>query len=241
MNFGSLKDKRALVTGGGSGIGFAVAKELKAAGADVVITGSNEEKLQKASQELGTSYLVANLSSREEVDNLIAEAGGIDVLVNNAGITRDGVFMRQADDVWDEMMAVNLDAAMRLSRGLMKGMSKKRWGRILFVTSVVAHMGNPGQVNYVTAKAALGGLAKSLAKEMARRNITVNCIAPGFIETAMTDKLDEKAAGQMLANIPLGAFGKPEDIAGAARFLASEQGRYITGTTLHVNGGMFMA
>ena len=240
MSFCNLVGKRALVTGGSRGIGMAIAKELRSAGADVVISGTNVEALKKTADELGATYFAADLGNKEHVEGLAKEVGDVDILVNNAGITRDGLFMRQSDDAWDSVLRVNLDAAVCLTRAIVPNMTKKQWGRIINISSIVAHMGNVGQTNYITSKAALTGFTKGLAKEVARRNITVNCVAPGFIHTDMTASLSEKMIDKFNEMIAAQKFGTPEDIAAAVRFLASEEAGYMTGTTLHVNGGMYM-
>ena len=240
MSFCNLVGKRALVTGGSRGIGMAIAKELRNAGADVVISGTNVEALKKTADELGATYFAADLGNKEHVEGLAKEVGDVDILVNNAGITRDGLFMRQSDDAWDSVLRVNLDAAVCLTRAIVPNMTKKQWGRIINISSIVAHMGNVGQTNYITSKAALTGFTKGLAKEVARRNITVNCVAPGFIHTDMTASLSEKMIDKFNEMIAAQKFGTPEDIAAAVRFLASEEAGYMTGTTLHVNGGMYM-
>ncbi len=240
MSFCNLVGKRALVTGGSRGIGMAIAKELRNAGADVVISGTNVEALKKTADTLGATYFAADLGNKEHVEGLAKEVGDVDILVNNAGITRDGLFMRQSDDAWDSVLRVNLDAAVCLTRAIVPNMTKKQWGRIINISSIVAHMGNVGQTNYITSKAALTGFTKGLAKEVARRNITVNCVAPGFIHTDMTASLSDKMIDKFNEMIAAQKFGTPEDIAAAVRFLASEEAGYMTGTTLHVNGGMYM-
>ncbi|MGD0190096.1 MAG: 3-oxoacyl-[acyl-carrier-protein] reductase [Rhizomicrobium sp.] len=241
-----LAGKTALVTGASGGIGGAIATALYSRGASVVLSGTREDALQALKAELGerTHVVLCNLADSASVEALPktaeASAGPIDILVNNAGITRDNLFMRMKDDEWDTVIAVNLTAAFRLSRAVLRGMMKKRWGRIISVTSVVGTTGNPGQGNYAAAKAGLVGMTKSLAAEVASRNITANCIAPGFITTAMTDVLNEGQKGQLLARIPAGRMGASEEIAAAAVYLASEEAGYVTGQTLHVNGGMAM-
>jgi len=241
-----LTGKSALVTGASGGIGAAIARALHGAGATVALSGTRQDPLEALAGDLGARAHVipCNLSDLAAVDALpkaAAEAmGGLDILVNNAGITRDQLFMRMSDADWDDVLAVNLTAAFRLSRACLRGMMKARWGRIIAITSVVGTTGNPGQGNYAAAKAGLVGMSKSLAAEVASRNITVNCVAPGFIETAMTDKLTDDQKGRILGQIPAGRMGSPEEIAAAALFLASDEARYITGQTLHVNGGMAM-
>jgi 3-oxoacyl-[acyl-carrier protein] reductase len=243
----SLQGKTALVTGASGGIGAAVAKALHAAGATVAISGTRAAVLEELKTALGgerVHVVPCNLSSPEDVEKLVpaAEAamGGLDILVNNAGITKDGLAMRMKDEDWQAVLDVNLTSSFRLARAAMKLMMKKRWGRIVSVTSVVGVTGNAGQANYVASKAALIGLSKSLAQELATRNVTVNCVAPGFIATPMTDALNEKQKEGILAKIPAGRMGSPEDIAAAVLFLASEEAGYVTGHTMHVNGGMAM-
>jgi 3-oxoacyl-[acyl-carrier protein] reductase len=242
-----LTGKVALVTGASGGIGGAIAKSLHAQGATVVISGTREDALNALKAELGSRVHAAtcNLSDVASVEALpkkAEEAAGapIDILVNNAGITRDNLFMRMKDEEWDQVIAVNLTAAFRLSRAVLRGMMKKRWGRIISVTSVVGTTGNPGQGNYAAAKAGLIGMSKSLAAEVASRNITVNCVAPGFIATAMTDALNEQQKAALMPRIPAGRMGTSNDIASAVVYLASEEAAYLTGQTLHVNGGMAM-
>jgi 3-oxoacyl-[acyl-carrier protein] reductase len=242
-----LTGKNALVTGASGGIGGAIAKALHSQGANVVLSGTRAEALETLKGELGERAHIAtcNLSESTSVEALpkAAEAalgGSIDILVNNAGITRDNLFMRMKDDEWDQVIAVNLTAAFRLSRAVLRGMMKKRWGRIIQITSVVGATGNPGQGNYAAAKAGLEGMSKSLAAEVASRNITVNCVAPGFVVTPMTDALTEDQKTALLGRIPVGRFGKPSDIGAAVVYLASEEAGYVTGQTLHANGGMAM-
>jgi 3-oxoacyl-[acyl-carrier protein] reductase len=242
-----LTGKTALVTGASGGIGGAIAKALHGQGANVVLSGTRAEALGALKSELGSRAFTAtcNLSDMAQVEALPKKAeeaagGAIDILVNNAGVTRDNLFMRMKDDEWDQVIAVNLTAAFRLSRAVLRGMMKKRWGRIIAITSVVGETGNPGQGNYAAAKAGLVGMSKSLAIEVASRNITVNCVAPGFIATAMTDVLNDTQKQAILPRIPAGRMGTPAEIAGAVVYLASEEGAYVTGQTLHVNGGMAM-
>ncbi len=242
-----LSGKTALVTGATGGIGAALAKALHAQGAHVVLSGTREAVLADLAGELGERATVAaaNLSSAEEVDGLVAkaeEAAGapLDIVVANAGITRDGLLMRMKDEDWDAVIRVNLESYFRLSRAAMKGMMKRRYGRIIGVTSVVGVMGNPGQTNYAASKAGMIGFSKALAQEVASRNITVNCIAPGFIESPMTDALNEAQKGQILSTIPAGRLGTGDEIAAACVYLASAEAAYVTGQTLHVNGGMAM-
>ncbi len=236
-----------MVTGASGGIGGAIAKALRAQGATVVLSGTRQEALDAVKVELGSRAftVIANLSDPASLDGLpkaAEEAAGapIDILVNNAGITKDNLFMRMKDEEWDQVIAVNLSAAFRLSRAVLRGMMKKRWGRIIQITSVVGATGNPGQGNYAAAKAGLVGMSKSLAAEVASRNITVNAIAPGFIQTAMTDVLTDEQKQLISGRIPAGRMGMAEEIAAAAVYLASEEAAYVTGQTLHVNGGMAM-
>ena len=241
-----LTGKRALVTGASGGIGGAVAEALHAAGATVALSGTREAPLAELAAKLGdrAHVVTANLGDAEAVEALpkaAAEAmGGIDILVNNAGITRDNLFMRMSDEEWAQVIEVNLTSSFRLMRGVLRGMMKARWGRIVNITSVVGTTGNPGQGNYAAAKAGLVGMSKSLAYEVASRGITVNCVAPGFIATAMTDKLNDDQKGKILTQIPAGAMGSPTDIAAAVLYLSSPEAGYVTGATLHVNGGMAM-
>ncbi|QFT32712.1 3-oxoacyl-[acyl-carrier-protein] reductase [Roseibium porphyridii] len=242
----SLEGKNALVTGATGGIGEAIARALHAQGATVSLSGTRAEKLEALAADLGERAFVtpANLSDREAVDALLPQAeekmGSVDILVNNAGITRDNIFMRMKDDEWDQVLEVNLTSGFRLCRAAIKGMMKRRSGRIVGITSVVGVTGNPGQVNYAAAKAGMIGMYKSLAREVASRNITVNTIAPGFIETAMTDALNDKQKESILTSVPAGRLGTSAEIASAALYLASDEAAYVTGQTLHVNGGMAM-
>jgi 3-oxoacyl-[acyl-carrier protein] reductase len=241
-----LTGRTALVTGATGGIGAMIAKALHGAGASMALSGTRAEALENLKTELGnrTTVLACNLSDPVEVEKLVpaAEAamGSLDILVNNAGITRDGLAMRMKDDDWQQVLDVNLTASFRLCRAAMRGMMKKRWGRIINITSVVGVTGNPGQANYVASKAGLIGLTKSLAQELASRNITVNCVAPGFIATPMTDALNDKQKEAILARVPVGRLGSPEEISAAVLYLASPEASYVTGQTLHVNGGMAM-
>ncbi|MDB6181871.1 3-oxoacyl-ACP reductase FabG [Paracoccus fistulariae] len=241
-----LTGKNALVTGASGGIGGAIAEALHAAGANVALSGTREAPLRELADRLGDRAHVvpANLSDAEAVLALPKAAadamGSVDILVNNAGITRDNLFMRMSDEEWAQVLEVNLTSVFRLSRAVLRGMMKARWGRIVNITSVVGTTGNPGQGNYAAAKAGLVGMSKSLAYEVASRGITVNCVAPGFIETAMTDKLNDDQKSKILTQIPAGHMGTPGDIAAAVSYLSSPQAGYVTGTTLHVNGGMAM-
>ena len=244
-----LKGQIALVTGATRGIGKAIALALAKNGAVVIGTATSEsgaESITSALAEAGFAGkgFVLNVTDVAACDVLLdalaKEFGAISILVNNAGITRDNLAMRMKDEDFDSVIGTNLSAVFRLSRGVMRGMMKARHGRIVNITSVVGHMGNPGQANYCAAKAGVAGLTRSLARELGSRNITVNCVAPGFIDTDMTRLLDEKQRELMLANVPLGRLGTPEDVAAAVLFLASSSAAYVTGTTIHVNGGMHM-
>ncbi|HLO79100.1 MAG TPA: 3-oxoacyl-[acyl-carrier-protein] reductase [Magnetospirillum sp.] len=241
-----LTGKTALVTGASGGIGGAIAKALHAAGATVAIHGTRREALDTLAAELGerVHVLPANLSKPEEVEQLAKDAeaalGSLDILVNNAGITKDGLILRMKDEDWDAVINVNLTAAFRLCRAAVKGMMKRRSGRIINITSIVGVTGNPGQVNYCASKAGMIGMTKSLAQEVASRNVTVNAVAPGFIATPMTDDLNDEQKARINAQIPAGRMGSSEDIAAAVLYLASSEAAYVTGQTLHVNGGMAM-
>ena len=241
-----LTGKSALVTGASGGIGAEIARALHAAGATVALSGTRTEPLEALATELGarTHVLPCNLSIPAEVEGLVnraAEArGAVDILVNNAGITRDGLVMRMSDEDWQAVIDVNLTATFRLCRAAVRGMMKARWGRIVNISSVVGTTGNAGQVNYAASKAGMVGLSKSLAAEVASRGITVNCVAPGFIETAMTDKLNEQQRAGILTAVPAGRMGTPQEIAAAVLYLAAPEAGYVTGATLHVNGGMTM-
>jgi 3-oxoacyl-[acyl-carrier protein] reductase len=242
-----LSGKTALVTGASGGIGGAIAKVLHAQGAKVVLSGTRVEALEAVKAELGGNAFIvqANLSDPASVEALpkaAEEAAGssVDILVNNAGITKDNLFMRMKDEEWDQVIQVNLTAAFRLSRGVLRAMMKKRWGRIIQISSVVGATGNPGQGNYAAAKAGLIGMTKSLAAEVASRNITVNAVSPGFIQTAMTDVLTDQQKELIAARIPAGRMGSPAEIAAAVAYLASQEAAYVTGETIHVNGGMAM-
>lgn len=241
-----LTDKKALVTGASGGIGGAIAKALHAAGATVGLSGTREEPLQALAAELGerAHVLPCNLSDGAAVDALPKQAieamGGLDILVNNAGITRDQIFMRMSDEEWQSVIDVNLTSTMRLCRGVMRPMMKSRWGRIINISSIVGATGNPGQVNYAASKAGMVGLTKSIAYEVASRGITANAVAPGFIATAMTEKLTDDQKAAINTKIPAARMGKPEEIAAAVLYLASPEAGYVTGATLHVNGGMAM-
>lgn len=241
-----LTGKTALVTGATGGIGEAIARSLHTRGATVTLSGTRVEKLDALATDLGERVHVAaaNLSDRTDVDALVPKAeeamGGLDILVNNAGITRDNLFMRMKDEEWDQVLEVDLTSVFRLSRAAIRGMMKRRHGRIINITSVVGVTGNPGQVNYSAAKAGLIGMTKSIAREVASRGITANAVAPGFIETAMTDVLNDKQRESILATVPAGRLGSSDEIAAAVVYLASKEAAYVSGQTLHVNGGMAM-
>jgi 3-oxoacyl-[acyl-carrier protein] reductase len=242
-----LSGKTALVTGATGGIGGAIARSLHAQGAHVVLSGTREEVLKTLAGEFGerVSIASANLSDSASVDGLVAkaeEAAGapLDILVANAGITRDGLMLRMKDEDWEQVIKVNLESYFRLSRAALKGMMKRRWGRIIGITSVVGVTGNPGQANYAASKAGMIGFSKALAQEVASRNVTVNTVAPGFIASPMTDGLNDTQREAILGKIPSGRLGSGDDVAAACVYLASEEGAYVTGQTLHVNGGMAM-
>jgi len=242
----NLKGKKALVTGATGGLGAEIARALHRQGASVVLSGTRKEKLDALAKELGerAHVIPCDLSNPEETQQLISQAesalGGLDILVNNAGLTQDGLMLRMSDDQWGKVLDVNLTSCFRLSREAIKGMMKQRSGRIINITSIVGVTGNAGQANYAASKAGLIGLSKSLAAEVATRGITVNCIAPGFIESPMTAVLNEKQRENILSAIPQGAIGVPQDIAASVVYLASDEAKYVTGQTLHVNGGMTM-
>lgn len=241
-----LTNKTALVTGASGGIGEAIAQTLHAQGATVAISGTRREKLEDVASKLGDRVHVTpcNLSDREAVAALVGQAeeamGKVDILVNNAGITRDNLFMRMKDEEWDDVIAVNLTASFILMRSAIRGMMRNRYGRIVNIASISGIIGNPGQPNYAASKAGMVGMSKSLAREIAPRGITVNCISPGFIATPMTDELNEKQVEAIAQAIPSGTFGEPQDIASAVLYLSSDEAKYMTGQTLHVNGGMVM-
>ncbi len=241
-----LTGKTALITGASGGIGAAIAKQLASQGAIVTLTGRKQEPLEQLATEIGEKahVITGALDNAEQVAELIKKTeeamGQIDILVNNAGMTKDGLAMRMKDDDWDSVINVNLSSAFRLSRAVMRGMMKRRSGRMIHISSVVGVMGNPGQANYVASKAGMIGMSKSIAAELASRGITSNCIAPGFIETAMTEILPEAQKTQLTSAIPAGKMGSADDIASAVVYLASDEASYITGQTLHVNGGMAM-
>ncbi len=244
-----LSGKTALITGSTRGIGKAIAQYIARAGAKVVITGRDQGRAEEVAKEMAQAYRVETLgvamdmSDRDSISSVHEKIesvfGGVDILINNAGITRDKLFLRMSLEDWEEVLRVNLTGTFAITSLAVKGMLKKRWGRIVNISSVVGFTGNIGQVNYSSTKSALIGFTKSLAKELASRNITVNAVAPGFIETDMTSVLSEELKQAYLKNIPLGRFGKPEDVAGAVLFLCSDYASYITGEVLHVNGGMY--
>ena len=241
-----LAGKSALVTGASGGIGASIARALHGAGAAVGLSGTRVEPLEALAAELGERAFVlpCNLSDSVAVAELPKQAvevmGAVDILVNNAGVTRDNLFMRMSEEEWDTVLQVNLKSAMLLSKGVMRGMMKARWGRIVNISSVVGATGNPGQANYAASKAGLVGMSKSLAYEVASRGITVNCVAPGFIATAMTEKLNEDQKAAILGQIPSGRMGEADEIGASVLYLASPEAGYVTGTTLHINGGMAM-
>jgi len=242
----ALDGKSALVTGASGGIGGAIARALHAAGARVMLAGTRQAALDALAAALGARAFVAtaDLGLADSADALVKAAegamGGLDILVNNAGLTRDGLALRMKDEDWQAVIDVDLTAAFRLSRAALRGMMRRRWGRIVSITSVVGATGNPGQANYAAAKAGLVGLSKALAAEVAARGITVNCVAPGFIATAMTDALAAEQRERLAGSIPMGRVGTPDEVAACVLFLASEEARYVTGHTLHVNGGLAM-
>ena len=241
-----LSKKKVLLTGASGGIGKAIAKELKSAGARICLTGRNKEELVKLQNELGdnSSFIIADLSNHDEIDNLVIGAeeklGSIDILINNAGVTDDNIFLRMSDDQWNNVINFNLNSTFKITKAVVKGMVKRRYGRIINITSVIGTLGAAGQANYSASKAALIGMSKSLAQEVGSRSITVNCIAPGFIETNMTADLNDSRKDEILKSITLKRFGLPEDVSSAVSFLASDSASYITGQTIHINGGMLM-
>jgi 3-oxoacyl-[acyl-carrier protein] reductase len=241
-----LNGKGALITGASGGLGSAIAKALHRQGARVALSGTRREALEQLAGQLGEGAFVlpADLSDIKSVEALPAAAetalGAIDILVNNAGVTRDNLFLRMKDEEWDQVLAIDLTAAFRLARGCLKGMMRRRYGRIIGISSVVAATGNAGQGNYAAAKAGLIGMSKALAYEVASRNITVNCVAPGMIESPMTDALNEKQREALLSHIPMSRLGDGGEVAAAVVYLASQEAAYVTGQTLHINGGMAM-
>ena len=248
-----LQGKVALVTGASRGIGQAIALQLAKSGAMVIGTSTSESGAQAITQALAVSSEIANAGKGmvlnvtnvqacdDIIDAIVKEYGGLHILVNNAGITQDQLAMRMKDDDWDQVIQTNLSAVFRLSRAVLRPMMRAKGGRIIHVTSIVGHMGNPGQANYAAAKAGVAGMSRSLAREIGSRNITVNCVAPGFIDTDMTRALSEDQQNALKGNIPLGRLGTADDVANAVVFLASDQAGYVTGTTLHVNGGLYLA
>ena len=241
-----LSDKVALITGASGGIGMSIAKKMKQCGAKIIISGTRQNVLNDLASELGNDVktIITDLNNKDDVLNLAKEAeasfGHIDILINNAGITADNLFLRMKDDEWDKVINVNLSAPMRLTRQVIKGMLKRRYGRVIFISSVVGYSGNAGQCNYAASKSALIGFTKSIALEVASRGITCNLIAPGFISTPMTDKLSDDQKKNIVENIPVNRLGKVDDISNGCVYLASDEAGFITGTTLHINGGMSM-
>jgi 3-oxoacyl-[acyl-carrier protein] reductase len=244
----NLKEKRVLITGATGGIGAVIAKRMAKQGASLTLSGTKKESLATLSSEIGGSNchsVAADLTKKQEIRNLVVSAiekmGGVDILINNAGVTRDNLAVRMKDDDWGEVININLTASFLLSRDCLKGMLKKRWGRIINIASVVGVTGNIGQSNYAASKAGMIGMTKSIAAEVSSRGITVNCISPGYIVTAMTDSIPDSAKEVILKNTPVGRFGKPEEIADWALYLASDEADYITGQNINVNGGLAMA
>ena len=241
-----LTDKVILLTGASGGIGKSVARKMKKSGAKIILSGTKKTVLEDLSSELGndTKSIITDLNSKEDIITLAEEAesyfGRIDILVNNAGITADSLFLRMKDEDWNNVINVNLTAGMRLTRQVVKGMLKRRFGRIIFISSIVGYTGNPGQANYSASKSALTGLTKSIALEVAARGITCNLIAPGFISTPMTDKLTDDQKNKIIVNIPVNRLGQTDDISNGCVYLASDEASFVTGTTLHINGGMGM-
>ena len=241
-----LSGKRVLITGAAGGIGKELSKSFLKVGASIILSGTNIKRLQSLKDDLNQECEIykCDLTDVDNINgllNYLDGSGGVDVLINNAGKTEDNLLMRMTDEQWEDIMLINLTSVMRLTRGIIRGMIKKRWGRIINITSIVALTGNPGQSNYVASKSGLIGFSKSLASEVASRGITVNCIAPGFIKTNMTDRLNENQTSSILNRIPMSRIGIPIDICSSAIFLASSYSNYITGQTIHVNGGMFMS
>ena len=241
-----LTGKVALITGATGGIGISIAKKMKLSGAKLILSGTKKEVLTKLEAELGhdVKSIVTDLGNKDDIISLAKEAeqffGAIDILVNNAGITADGLLLRMKDEDWDRVIDINLSASMRLTRQVIRGMLKRKYGRIIFISSIVGHTGNAGQSNYAASKSALVGLTKSIAAEVASRGITCNLVAPGFISTPMTDKLSEDQKNNIIKNIPVDRLGDPDDISSGCLYLSSEEASFITGTTLHINGGMGM-
>ena len=241
-----LTGKVALITGATGGIGISIAKKMKLSGAKLILSGTKKELLTKLEAELGhdVKSIVTDLGNKDDIISLAKEAeqffGAIDILVNNAGITADGLLLRMKDEDWDRVIDINLSASMRLTRQVIRGMLKRKYGRVIFISSIVGHTGNAGQSNYAASKSALVGLTKSIAAEVASRGITCNLVAPGFISTPMTDKLSEDQKNNIIKNIPANRLGDPDDISSGCIYLSSEEASFITGTTLHINGGMGM-
>ena len=241
-----LTGKVALITGATGGIGISIAKKMKLSGAKLILSGTKKEILKKLEIELGDNVksIVTDLGNKEEIISLSKEAekifGGIDILINNAGITADGLLLRMKDEDWDRVIDINLSASMRLTRQVIRGMLKRKYGRIIFISSIVGYTGNAGQSNYAASKSALVGLTKSIAAEVASRGITCNLVAPGFISTPMTDKLSEDQKNNIIKNIPVDRLGDPNDISSGCLYLSSQEASFVTGTTLHINGGMGM-
>ena len=241
-----LSGKRVLITGAAGGIGKELSKSFLEVGANIILSGTNIKRLESLKDHLNQECEVfkcdlTNIDDINDLLNYLDGSGGVDVLINNAGKTEDNLLMRMSDEQWEDIMLINLTSVMRLTRGIIRGMIKKRWGRIINITSIVALTGNPGQSNYVASKSGLTGFSKSLASEVASRGITVNCIAPGFIKTNMTDKLNENQTSSILNRIPMNRIGLPIEICSSAIYLASSYSNYITGQTIHVNGGMLMS
>ena len=244
----NFENLNVLITGASGGIGTSLSKAFSSTNANLFLLGSSNEKISMLQEELPSKenirFFTVDLSQRENVndfcDSIIDEFGGISVVINNAGITQDNIFMRMSDSAWDKVFAINLDASMALCRKFIRGMVKNKWGRIVNISSVVASTGNPGQSNYVASKGALNGLTKSLAIEVATRGVTVNCISPGFIDTAMTAKLTDDQKSKIIEKIPMGRMGTGGDISSLALYLVSDEASYITGQNIHVNGGMFL-
>ena len=243
----NLNGKTALITGATGGIGSAIARALHSQGAEVILSGTRQGSLDELAHELSDRAhpIAADLSDKSSIDSLIKQISdistdGVDIVINNAGIVRDNLLVRMKDEDWNQVLDVNLFAGYKITQGLMRGMMKRRWGRIIGISSVVGATGNPGQANYAAAKAGMIGFSKALAQEVATRGITVNVIAPGMIQTAMTDDLNEDQSARLLSTIPLGRLGSPEEIAASVIYLASDEAAYVTGVTLHVNGGMAM-
>jgi len=243
----NLDGKTALITGATGGIGSAIARALHSQGAEVILSGTRQGSLDELAHELSDRAhpIAADLSDKSSIDSLIKQISdistdGVDIVINNAGIVRDNLLVRMKDEEWNQVLDINLFAGYKLTQGLMRGMMKRRWGRIIGISSVVGTTGNPGQANYAAAKAGMIGFSKALAQEVATRGITVNVIAPGMIQTAMTDDLNEEQSARLLSTIPLGRLGSPDEIAASVIYLASDEAAYVTGVTLHVNGGMAM-